>query len=108
MRQSMFKELWNKMFYSGSRLYLFIGINVIVFLVLGLLQLESLFSSDRQAPISTWLFSHLTLPGALESALYKPWTAFTYMFVHQNILHFIFNMLVLYWFGQIFEDFLNG
>jgi membrane associated rhomboid family serine protease len=87
---------------------LFIGINVIVFLVLGLLKLEFLFSSDRQTPISSWLSEQLTVPGAWESAMYKPWTAFTYMFAHEAIFHFIFNMLVLYWFGQIFEDFLNG
>ena len=53
MRQSMFKELWNKMFYSGSRLYLFIGINVIVFLVLGILRLEYLFTRD--IAITNWL-----------------------------------------------------
>ncbi|MGV3510259.1 MAG: rhomboid family intramembrane serine protease [Sphingobacteriaceae bacterium] len=105
MRQSIFKELWNKMFYSGSRLYLFIGINTIVFLVLGLLRLEWLFT--RNITATTWLQLNLSVPAYPESLLYKPWTVVTYMFTHVDIFHFFFNMLVLYWFGRIFEDFLN-
>jgi membrane associated rhomboid family serine protease len=105
MRQSIFKELWNKMFYSGSRLYLFIGINTIVFLVLGLLRLEWLFT--KNVFISEWLKVQLSVPGYYGDALVKPWTLLTYMFTHDGLFHFIFNMLVLYWFGRIFEDFLN-
>jgi membrane associated rhomboid family serine protease len=29
------------------------------------------------------------------------------MFAHEQFLHFLFNMLWLYWMGQIFEEFLN-
>lgn len=105
MRQSIFKELWNKMFYSGSRLYLFIGINTIVFLVLGLLRLEWLF--NKSVFISEWLKVQLSVPGYYGDVLFKPWTVITYMFTHEELFHFIFNMLVLYWFGKIFEDFLN-
>ena len=105
MRQSIFKELWNKMFYSGSRLYLFIGINTIVFVLLGLLRLEWLFT--KNVLISEWLKVQLSVPGYYGDALFKPWTLFTYMFTHDGLFHFIFNMLVLYWFGRIFEDFLN-
>ena len=106
MRQSIFKELWNKMFYSGSRVYLFIGINVIVFLILGLLKLEWLFTRDTA--ISNWLRDQLSVPALPEQLLYKPWTVVTYMCTHTELFHFFFNMLVLYWFGRIFEDFLNG
>jgi membrane associated rhomboid family serine protease len=105
MRQSIFKELWNKMFYSGSRLYLFIGINVIVFLVLGLLKLEFLFMGETS--ISTWLQFQLSTPAEVGALMYKPWTVVTYMFTHTEFFHFLFNMLWLYWLGRIFEDFLN-
>jgi membrane associated rhomboid family serine protease len=106
MKQSIFNELWNKMFHSGSKLYLFIGINAIVFLVLGLLRLEYLFS--RNFSTAEWLQLNLSVPSYPEKLLYKPWTLITYMFTHVALFHFIFNMLVLYWFGKIFEDFLNG
>ena len=29
----------------------------------------------------------------------KPWTIFTYMFIHASIIHIIFNMLTFYFFG---------
>lgn len=94
------------MFYSGSRLYLFIGINVIVFLVLGILRLEYLYT--KTTSITDWLQLHLSVPANPSDLLYKPWTVVTYMFTHTELFHFFFNMLVLYWFGKIFEDFLNG
>lgn len=106
MKQSIFKELWNKAFYSGSRLYLFIGINVLVFLLLNFLKLEYLFTKDTAA--SKWLQLQLSVPSYPMEMLVKPWTVLTYMFAHVEIFHFLFNMLVLYWFGKIFEDFLNA
>ncbi|HEX8376267.1 MAG TPA: rhomboid family intramembrane serine protease [Pedobacter sp.] len=106
MKQSIFKELWNKMFSSGSRLYLFIGINTLVFLILGFLKLEILIT--KNTAIADWLRVQLSVPGDLYAAVYKPWTLFTYMFTHTGLFHFFFNMLVLYWFGRIFEDYLNA
>jgi membrane associated rhomboid family serine protease len=37
----------------------------------------------------------------------KPWTFLTYFFVHVDLMHVVFNMLFLYWFGQILQDFLG-
>lgn len=33
----------------------------------------------------------------------RPWTAVTYMFLHANFIHILFNMLVLYFFGPMLE-----
>jgi len=107
MNRSILSELWYKMVHSGSRMNLFIGINTIVFLFFVLINLiEFLFRVD--IGIGTFLAINLALPAYLPSLLYKPWTLFTYMFVHHDFLHFVFNMLALYWFGRIFEDFLNS
>jgi membrane associated rhomboid family serine protease len=40
------------------------------------------------------------------NALYAPWTMITYMFLHDpnNIMHILFNMLGLYWFGVSVEE----
>ena len=40
--------------------------------------------------------------------LSRPWTLITYMFTHFNFLHILFNMLILYWFGRIFLQYLTG
>lgn len=45
------------------------------------------------------------LPNHLGELLFKPWTIISYSFVHVNFLHFIFNLLVLYYIGNIFLDF---
>lgn len=34
----------------------------------------------------------------------QPWTALTYMFLHGGLLHLVFNMLVLFFFGSAVEE----
>lgn len=46
------------------------------------------------------------LPANLGQLIHKPWTLFTYMFIHYNFAHVLFNLLVMYWTGRIFSDFL--
>ena len=41
------------------------------------------------------------IPGAV---LTRPWTPITYMFLHGGILHILFNMIVLFFFGPRLED----
>jgi len=36
--------------------------------------------------------------------LYRPWTLLTYMFVHGDVMHILFNMLGLYFFGPRLEE----
>ena len=38
----------------------------------------------------------------------RPWTIITYMFLHWEFLHILFNMLWLFWFGRIFMHYLTG
>ena len=40
--------------------------------------------------------------------LFRPWTAVTYMFLHANVGHILFNMLGLYFFGPRLELELGG
>lgn len=40
--------------------------------------------------------------------LLRPWTVFTYMFLHANFSHIFFNMLMLFFFGPQVEDRLGG
>lgn len=41
------------------------------------------------------------------SQLVKFWTPFTYMFVHQDIMHILLNMLMFFWFGRMFLSYFN-
>jgi membrane associated rhomboid family serine protease len=48
------------------------------------------------------LMQNLALVPAL--ALVRPWTLFTYMFLHAGFDHLLFNMLSLYFFGPLLES----
>jgi membrane associated rhomboid family serine protease len=51
---------------------------------------------------------YLQMPSSWTLLMYRPWTIFTYMFVHLDFLHVLFNMLWLYWFGKMFLRFFDG
>src|SRR5690606_13307336 len=60
-----------------------------------------------QIPESS-LFNWLTFPAESHEFLKKPWTLFTYAFLHDNIFHLFFNMLVLYFSGNFFLAYFTG
>ncbi len=106
MKKSFLSELFNKMFHSGSIVNLFIGINILVFVVIRLLMVvESIFNLSHE--LSSLLVLNLAMPPQLPLLAYKFWTPFTYMFAHQGFFHIFFNLLWLYWMGRIFEEFLK-
>jgi membrane associated rhomboid family serine protease len=106
MNKNLLNELYFKAFRSGNPLYLFIGINILVFLTIGLITVaEFLFGFSNST--SDWISRQLSMPANLETLAYKPWTIITYMFLQRDVLHILFNLLWLYWMGMIFMDFLN-
>lgn len=75
-----------------------IVINVAVFLFLTVINLTKLFEIN----ITDIVMDYLVVPSNLSLLASRFWTPLTYMFVHVDFFHILFNMLVLYWFGQIF------
>lgn len=106
MNRSIFSELYYKVFQSGNPLYLFIGINVLVFLAINLLAAGEFLTGGSDSA-ADWLQLQLSLPAYYEQVPYKFWTIITYMFTQRGFFHLLFNMLWLYWLGLIFLDFLN-
>ncbi|MDB5031872.1 rhomboid family intramembrane serine protease [Mucilaginibacter sp.] len=103
---TVWQNIYYKTFQSGSKLNLLIGINVIVFLAIGITSvLEQLML--RTTIIATYSYEYLALPSYLPKLLTRFWTPLTYMFMHAGIFHILFNMLWLYWIGGIFEEFLG-
>lgn len=54
------------------------------------------------------LTEYIGVPDSFAQLLFRPWTIITYMFVHEGLLHILFNMLMLYWFGQIYLTYFNS
>ena len=83
-----------------------IAVNVAVFLIISLFNFGS-FVTNYAYPKS-WLTNELGLPASWHSLLFHPWSIITYAFTHEAFLHILFNMLWLYWLGNIFSDFLGN
>jgi len=91
-------------FRQGNAAIRLIFINVLVFGVLQLLLIFlRLFVIDGDA-----LFTWLALPAAFDQLLLNPWTLLTYMFLHKDLFHLLFNMVALFWFGRLFLMYNTG
>ena len=90
-------------FLAGSILKKLIFINIAVFILIRLLGILLLLFNLQDFPI----LLYLQLPASLMALLSRPWTLFTYMFTHFEFLHIVFNMLWLYWFGELFLQVFN-
>jgi len=98
-----FKNAFNK---PDNGLIQIILINLVVFITLIFLRVILTYSggSDFYDKVVQWLM----LPASVPEFLSKPWTLFTYFFMHERFFHILFNMLFLYWFGRIIKEFLGG
>ena len=93
--------------YNNAHVQLII-INVVVFLVLAVVLV---FSRALQFPeVFGIIHDQLAIPAPIKEFLQKPWTILTYAFVHDlsGIFHILFNMLVFYWFGKLFVEYLGS
>ncbi|KAA6304657.1 hypothetical protein EZS27_043695, partial [termite gut metagenome] len=54
------------------------------------------------------MFSFLELPASFSHFAEHPWSLISYMFMHADFLHLLFNMLCLYWFGMLFLSFFSA
>lgn len=88
-------------FRHGTILTRLIYINIGVFLAFRFLQLFMLLSGFSPDTVQPWL-AFFSIPAEPVRLLTHPWTPLTYMFLHFDFLHLLFNVLYLYWFGRLF------
>src|SRR5688572_7662091 len=83
-------------------------INVVVYLVVAVLFVVSEISQFPE--FFNAIHRIIAIPAPLIEFLQRPWTIITYAFVHDwtGILHILFNMLFLYWFGKLFAEYLGS
>ena len=91
-----FTNTIRRFFSNDSVLRWLIVINVVLFAVVGLTS-----AAMKWTGIGFSLQSYLSLPSDIIAFLHHPWTLVTYMITQYNLLHLLFNMLCLYWFGQV-------
>jgi membrane associated rhomboid family serine protease len=94
-------------FNNNMVLYRLVFINVVVFIGINFFDLFSFlfgwhFSLDRL------MRSFFGLEAGISNFIWKPWTIFSYMFLHDDIFHILFNMLFLTWTGKLFSEYLGN
>jgi membrane associated rhomboid family serine protease len=94
-------------FLRAEGLYRLMLVNIIVFLVIGISKVLMYLSGGG----TYWLMlilEKVAVRSSVEALANQPWSLITYMFVHENFFHILFNMLILFWTGKIFCEYLGS
>lgn len=107
MNNKLLKDLKYKVFQSGNPVFFYIGVNVLIFVVLALLNIPLFLSGNGGLLHDSLVREYAGFPADLSKLPTRFYTIITYQFFHDGIWHILFNMLWLYWMGNIFLDFLK-
>lgn len=104
----MFDEFKSAFQRPGNAHVQLIIINVVIYIVLGVLMVVSTLGNFEG--LFDVVHKQFTIPARFSDFLGRPWTIITYAFAHDlsGILHILFNMIVLYWFGRLFVEYLGS
>ncbi|MDA3852643.1 MAG: rhomboid family intramembrane serine protease [Bacteroidales bacterium] len=100
-------QIWNdikRSYQSGDITTRIIYVNVAVFVVAKLLSVLITVTGPQESGTG-FIMNWFAIPSMIPELIIKPWTIFTYQFLHLDFLHLIFNILWLYWFGKLFLNF---
>ena len=87
-------------FRKGTTLHKLIYLNLGLFLAVQIVRIV-LYLANVYELFPTFL-NYLAVPANLEVLAKRPWTLVSYMFLHVDFIHILFNLLWLFWFGMIF------
>lgn len=104
----IWKEIKNS-FKKGKILDRLIYINLAVFFCIHILIIVLVLTGITENFRSSFILikDWLGLKANIFHILYKPFTLITFMFIHERFLHIFLNILVLYFSGKLFQDYLG-
>lgn len=94
-------------FRRGNTLVQLMLINAIVFLSLILTGAILSFFPEGNV-INKAINDNVLLIAPVGEFIWKPWTLLTYCFTHYSFWHLLFNMLTLFWFGTLVQEFIGS
>jgi len=106
-KNNFLEELKFKVFRSGNPVFFYIGINTIVFVAVALFGVTYFLAGNTSVRFMDYMREYVAFPAALERFPFRFYTLLTYQFFHDGIFHVLFNMLWLYWIGNILLDFIK-
>ncbi|OGX82865.1 rhomboid family intramembrane serine protease [Hymenobacter lapidarius] len=80
-------------------------LNVLVFA--GLIVLRAILTVSGASAYYPPVLLQFALSSELPVLLRHPWTLLTYAFTHEGFFHILFNLLNMYWFGQLLREYLG-
>ncbi len=98
-----FKNAWSR---PNNAVVQLILINVVIWVFIRVSEVFLAISGAQS--IHSYILHKLQLPAEVGRLFSQPWTLVTYFFTHYEFFHILFNMLFLYWFGRIIQEFLNS
>jgi membrane associated rhomboid family serine protease len=108
----MFTSIWadiKREFQFGNMITRIVIVNIVVFLIVNVIMIGFyVFNRGFVPPMFDTFLHRFCIGASWEHNLYHPWVFFTNMFLHQGFFHLAFNMLYLYWFGQIVGDLIGN
>lgn len=108
----MFTSIWTDIrreFQFGNMITRIIIVNIVIFLIINVIMLGFYVFHRGFIPPQFDVALHTFCIGAdWRHNLYHPWVWLSNMFLHQGFFHLVWNMLYLYWFGQIVGDLIGN
>ena len=100
-------------FSKRSALSILILINVAVFVLVNIFRLGFfLYNVPPEYTVCGFQISraafYFAIPSDVSLLLERPWTLLTYMFLHEDFFHILFNLIMLYFGGILFAEYLGG
>jgi membrane associated rhomboid family serine protease len=91
---------------SNNSLYKLMALNILLFLILALFRIVLTYTGSKDT--YEMLKSFVMMPADPMVLLTQPWSILSYMFLHEGLFHILFNMLFLYWFGLLVNEYLGS
>lgn len=94
---------------SGNTISILLIVNICVFVAINLLRvIDKLAFSGPDGVFYAPVMEQILLRAEIMGLLTHPWTLLTHMFAHEGLFHLVFNLLFLYWFGRIIQEFIGN
>ena len=108
MQRNFTDEIKHQWQYGGMHIKL-IGVNVLVFLIIGTFSVFAKLSATNGISPGMHLIEDIfTLHGNWQGFIRRPWGIITSIFAHFEFFHFLFNMVFLYFAGSMFMRYFTG
>ena len=107
--KNIFQDLKYRFQYGGMHVKL-LFVNAIVFIFIGFLHVFTRLLGNIEFQQTTAIFLHdiFALQADFLGLITKPWGLITSIFSHFEFMHFLFNMLFLFFAGQLYEQLFGG